>query len=175
MTDGIQTRIAELGDEGILARLCAEVQELHVRERPDVFQATDVAALEQWFRGVLAEGSASVWICDVGDEPAGYVLVREERRPENVFCHARHWHEVDQISVHPRFQRRGIARALLRCVTESAAAEGVGEVELNTWPFNAPAQSAFAKLGFSVKTVRFARRAGGVAGSPRSIDRGARP
>jgi diamine N-acetyltransferase len=159
MPDEIQLRTADLGDEGVLAHLCANVQALHVRQRPDVFKDTDVSALEQWFRAVLAEGSAAVWICDVGGEAAGYVLVRKERRPENLFCHERYWHEVDQISVHPKFQGHGIARALLERVADFAAAEGVHEVELTTWFFNEPAQSAFAKLGFSVKNIRFSRRA----------------
>jgi ribosomal protein S18 acetylase RimI-like enzyme len=154
-----QLRTADLGDEVALARLCASVQAIHWRERPDFFKEIDLAGLERWFRGVLAERSATVWICHVGDEAAGYVLVRKERRPENVFHHHRHWHEVDQISVEPRFQRRGIAEALLRRVAESAAAEGVDEVELNTWYFNEDAQTAFAKLGFSVKNVRFSRKA----------------
>ena len=44
-------------------------------------------------------------------------------------------------------------------VADSAKAEGVHEVELNTWYFNEHAQSAFAKLGFSVKNVRFCRQA----------------
>jgi ribosomal protein S18 acetylase RimI-like enzyme len=158
MPDEIQLRTADIGDEVLLAGLCAEVQALHARERPDVFKEADLASLEQWFRLVLRERSAKVWICHVGNEAAGYVLVRKELRPENVFCHQRQWHEVDQISVHPKFQGRGIARALLRRVTDSAAAAGVHEVELNTWYFNQHAQSAFVKLGFSVKNVRFSRR-----------------
>lgn len=157
MPDEIQLRTADVGDEGQLAHLCANVQALHAHQRPDVFKDTDVAGLELWFRAVLAERSATIWICDVGGEAVGYVLVRKERRPENVFCHPRYWHEVDPISVHREFQRRGIARALLRRVADSAAAEGVHEVELNTWYFNEDAQSAFARLGFSVKNVRFSR------------------
>lgn len=167
----MRLRIAEAGDERLLARLCAPVKELHVGARPDVFRGIGVAALEQWFRGVLAEGSARIWICHVGDEPAGYVLVRDERRPENAFCHPRHWHEVDQIGVDPRFQRRGIARALLQCVTESAAAEGVAEVELNCWSSNASARAAFAKLGFREMRARLVRRSDGVLGSDRSLGR----
>ncbi len=159
MPDEFQLRLADVGDEGLLARLCASVQTLHAQQRPDVFKETDVAALESWFRAVLAEKSATIWICDVAAEAAGYVLVRRERRPENVFCHPRYWHDVDQIGVLPEFQRRGIAGALLRRVAESAAAEGVHEIELNTWYFNETAQSAFAKLGFRVKNLRLARRA----------------
>jgi len=159
MPDEIVLRTADIGDEVLLACLCAKVQAIHTRERPDVFKEADLPGLEQWFRVVLAERSATVWICQVENEAAGYVLVRKELRPENVFCHQRQWHEVDQISVDPRFQGRGIARALLRRVADSAASEGVHEVELNTWYFNEHAQSVFVKLGFSAKNVRLSRRA----------------
>jgi len=159
MPDEMQMRTAGPGDARVLARLCAEVQALHARQRPDVFKDTDAATLEAWFRAVLAEGSATAWIGAVGGEAAGYVLVREERRPGNAFCHDRRWLEVDQIHVHPTFQRRGVARALLGRAAAFAAAAGVHEVELNAWHFNGPARSAFARLGFRVKTLRFARQA----------------
>jgi hypothetical protein len=103
-------------------------------------------------------GSAAVWICDVGGEAAGYVLVRKARRPESVFCDERYGHEVDQISVHPKVQGAA-SRALLERVADFAAGEDVHEVELNTWFFNEPAQSALGKLGLSVKNIRFSRRA----------------
>jgi len=116
-----------------------------------------LAVSSQWFRVYLEERSAKVWIC-TSETKWLDTFWFGRATPENVFCHQRQWHEVDQISVHPKFQGRGIARALLRRVTDSAAAAGVHEVELNTWYFNQHAQSAFVKLGFSVKNVRFSRR-----------------
>jgi diamine N-acetyltransferase len=158
VADEIQIRPASPGDEGVLARLGAIVQELHLRERPDVFKPVDIGGLEGRFKESLSTGSATIWIAHVADVPAGYVLVVEQRRAENIFCHPRRWHEIEQLCVHPDYRRRGVARALVALVVESAVAENVNEIELNTWSFNGPAQRAFQKLGLTVRNVRFGLR-----------------
>ena len=147
-----------VGDQAILAALCAFVQELHVRERPDVFKPVDPPGLESWLWDALDRGSATIWIADLGGMPTGYALVLEQRRSENVFAYARRWHEVEQICVHPAYTRRGIARALLRHVAEVARAEGVPDIELNAWAFNKVAQVSFKHLGFAAKNLRLVRQ-----------------
>ena len=115
--DNIKLREALDRDAGALAVLCAFVQELHFRERPDVFKEPDVPALEQWFRDTLSAGSAEIWIAQVGDVPVGYVVVALQNRDENVFCYQRRWFEVSNIGVHPKYRERGVARRLLKHVT----------------------------------------------------------
>ena len=94
----------------------------------------------------------------MGDAPAGYALVLDQRRDENVFCYQRRWHEVEQIGVHPEYRRHGIARSLIQHIIDRADAEGVSGVELNTWSFNSSAHLAFERLGFVTKNVRFERQ-----------------
>lgn len=127
MSGVIKIRAARGDDAVLLATLCGFVQELHVRERPDVFKQTDVVALEAWFRATLAAGNAIAWIAELGGMPAGYALVMEHHRDENAFCYERRWHEVDQLSVHPDHRRRGVARALLRHALTSATEAGASE------------------------------------------------
>jgi ribosomal protein S18 acetylase RimI-like enzyme len=164
VADEIQVRAAGLGDEAVLAGLGGIVQELHVRARPDVFKAVDIGGLEDRFKELLSTASARVWMAHVLEAPAGYVLVVEQWRPENVFCHPRRWHEIEQLCVHPSYRRRGVARALVARVVQAAIAENVDEIELNTWSFNEPAQRAFEKLGLTVRNVRFGLRTGAVNG-----------
>jgi ribosomal protein S18 acetylase RimI-like enzyme len=154
----VTIRPARVEDATVLARLSAQVQELHVHERPDIFKPVDVAGLESWFRNTLGAGQVSVWIAEAGSMVAGYALVVEQRRAPNVYCFERRWHEVEQIGVDLAYRRQGIARALLEHIADSAASEGVEEVELNTWSFNVVAHAAFQGLGFSTKNIRFARR-----------------
>ena len=163
MSGVIKIRAARGDDAVLLAALCGIVQELHFRERPDVFKQTDVVALEEWFRATLAAGNAIVWIAELGGMPAGYALVMEHRRGENVFCYERLWHEVEQLGVHPRHRRHGVARALLQHVLTSATEAGASEVELNTWIFNQAAHRAFERAGFAARNLRFERRLRGDA------------
>jgi GNAT superfamily N-acetyltransferase len=154
----ISIRRAVEGDQAILAALSAFVQGLHVRERSDVFKPVDPTGLEQWFVEALATGTARIWIASLGETPVGYALVVELRRGDNVFTYPRRWHEVEQIGVHPDYMRRGIARALFRRIGEAAMADGVSEIELNTWIFNKVAHLSFERLGFAPKNLRFVRQ-----------------
>jgi diamine N-acetyltransferase len=159
MSGEIRIRLAALGDEAVLAPLSADVQELHVRERPDVFKSVDVPGLERWFRDKLASGDAKIWIAHIGDTPVGYTAATRQHRVETVFCHERRWYEVEQVGVRPQYRRRGVGRSLLDHVVEFARAEGIPGVELNAWTFNDLARASFERLGFVSKNVRLERSA----------------
>jgi GNAT superfamily N-acetyltransferase len=158
VSQDIRIRVAAAGDEAILASLSAVVHELHVGQRPDVFKPTELRGLADWFRQTLNAASAKIWIAELGNVPVGYALVIPQRRTENVFCYERRWHEVDQLGVHPDYRRQGVARSLLRYVIESARADGVSDLELNTWTFNEVARNSFERLGFVSRNVRLERR-----------------
>lgn len=157
MEHEIRIRAAVTGDQAVLAALSARVQELHVGERPEIFKPVDLPGLERWFADALARGSWKIWIAHIGEKSVGYAVVMEQRRADNVFTYSRRWHEIEQIGVDPAYMRRGIARELFRHVTKAALADGVSEIELNTWTFNKVAHLSFEHLGFVAKNLRFVR------------------
>jgi len=155
-TSDIWIRVARPGDEEALAGLCGIVQDLHARARPGVFKPADADGLARWFGERLGAASGRIWIAEVDQVPAGYVLVIDNHRPESVFSRARRWFELDQVVVHPAHRRQGVARALFEHVAAAALGAGVETIELNTWAFNQAAQQAFQRLGLAVSNVRFA-------------------
>ena len=157
MSGEIRIRLAAVGDEAVLATLGSDVHNLHVAHRPDVFKPLDGPGLERWFRGKLAAGEAQIWLAEIGEIPVGYALAIKQHRVENVFCYERRWYEVDQVGVDPQYRRRGVGRTLLHQVIEFAKADGVPDVELNTWTFNELARASFERLGFVSKNVRLER------------------
>jgi diamine N-acetyltransferase len=158
MSGEITIRLAALGDAAVLASLSADVHELHVSQRPDVFKPVDVPGLERWFRDKLESRDAKIWIAEIGDIAVGYALAMKQHRVENVFCHERRWYEIDQVGVRPPYRRRGVGRRLLSHVVELAKADGVSDIELNTWTFNDLARAWFERLGFVARNVRLERR-----------------
>ena len=157
MSGEIRIRLAALDDEAILASLSADVHEQHVSQRPDVFKPVDVPDLQRWFRDKLLSGDAKIWIAQIGDIPVGYALAIKQHRVENVFCYERRWYEIEQVGVRPQYRRRGIGRSLLNHVVEFAKADGVSDIELNTWAFNDRARASFERLGFVSRNVRLER------------------
>ena len=113
----------------------------------------------------LQEANSRIWIAQVGELSVGYVLAIWRERGADTFCHARRWCEIDQIVVDPAFRRRGVAKALVIAATDAAAAEGINDVELNTWAFNSDAQDVFRQLGFRPKMIRWEASKGALARS----------
>jgi len=81
-----------------------------------------------------------LWVsADVADHPTGFVLV-------DLVDGAAH---IEQVSVHPQHQGRGIGRELIAYVDQWAAGQGIAALTLSTFrsvPWNGP---YYARLGFS--------------------------
>lgn len=151
-------RAADSNDVDILATLNAEVQNLHFASRPDQFKPAKASEIAQWLAQLLQSPSARLWVAEVNGAVVGYVAAVVRERSENPFCLERKWWDIDQIGVQARHRRTGIGRALVHHVVSEARAQGISDVELNSWAFNHDAQHAFTSLGFVPKTVRFELR-----------------
>jgi GNAT superfamily N-acetyltransferase len=151
----ITIRRAGPGDEGTLSGLNRFVHEIHVANRGQYFKPHNVRDMADWFRSRMQNRAVRIWIAEQDGKALGYVSVCQCERAEDVFQFARRWHDINEIGVHPSFQRTGIGRLLVQKVIDEARAQGIGEVELTTWSFNEPALQAFQRLGFEPKWVRF--------------------
>ena len=156
MTSVVVRRAGE-GDARSLAELIAHVHELHVAERPRVFKPLERDVAERWFAETLSKPSTRIWLAEQDGVAQGYVFAFVREAPESIFCYARRWYELDQIAVAPGTRQRGVARALVAAALATARDEGVTEAELATWAFNGRAQTAFQRLGFMPKVIRFSR------------------
>jgi ribosomal protein S18 acetylase RimI-like enzyme len=154
----VTVRQADAGDVEALVVLNQFVQNLHIAHQPGYFKHADAVLVADWFQCMLRNTAARVWIAELEGSPVGYALAITHDRPENAFCQARRFCEIDQIAVSAEFRRRGIARALVERVLEDAHSRAIYHVELSSWFFNADAHGAFRALGFSEKSVRFARK-----------------
>ncbi|MEO8185359.1 MAG: GNAT family N-acetyltransferase [Deltaproteobacteria bacterium] len=157
----LQIRHARPEDDACLARLNATLHAEHLRERPDFFKPTSSEEVAGWFRALLEKPTTRCWIAESDGDAVGYLLMREYQRPENTFCLARHWHEIDHVGVEAAFRGRGIGRTLVQTALAAAAASGAREVELASWSFNTSAHAMFRRCGFVPRLLRFDSAVGG--------------
>jgi len=78
-------------------------------------------------------------------------------RPESPFTYANRFLHIDQISVRPNAQRRGVGTALMNQVEKLAGELGVSKIQLDSWDFNIQAHTFFEGLGFEKFDYRFWR------------------
>ncbi|MCC6244571.1 MAG: GNAT family N-acetyltransferase [Gemmatimonadaceae bacterium] len=147
-------RRAGNADADLLAALNSEVQELHVHAAPELFRVVEPSEVAAWFQAQLADG-ATAWIAEDAGTAVGYALAITRHRPEGVFGKARHFVEIDQVGVLLSARRRGVCRALIDRIRESARTEGIGQLVLKSWVFNSAAHHAFRALGFAPESIQF--------------------
>ena len=98
---------------------------------------------DAWEAGALARIMALSggfgWLAWEGDEPAGFILVRDLGNE----C------EILSFGVVPRWRRRGNARALLRTVIAEAVRRGLPSIVLEVAIDNEPAGELYAAAGFA--------------------------
>jgi len=133
-----------------------DVQQLHVENHPEYFKvprSTDFA--ESFFKEMLDKDTTFIYIADDNGDALGYVFCDLVDRPENPFTFARHFLMIEQISVRPSAQGRGVGLALMLQVETTARELGVPWVELGTWDFNTNAHGFFEQMGYQKRHLQY--------------------
>ena len=151
-------RRATVQDSLRLSSLCMDVQNLHAKYQSDIFKMpqTDDFAIS-FFDEVLADSATTIFIAERDGEPHGYVLCKLIERQENPFTFAMRYLLVDQISVRPAEQGKGVGAALLKQAEVLAKELNVSRIQLDSWGFNTEAHRFFEKMGFEKSNHRFWR------------------
>ena len=151
-------RQAKKEDARLLSRLSMSVQRLHAEAFPDVFKfpEQDDYALSA-FEKFLADPEVYIYIAE-DPQPAGYIICQVLHRTENPFTVARSHLYIDQISVEPDFQGRGIGKALVANAAQLAEQKGLSNITLNSWAFNQKAHTFFQSQGYEIYNVRMWKR-----------------
>ena len=154
----MKIRQAMSKDNLLLSSLCMDVQRLHAEHLPDIFkmpQNDDFAAA--FFEEMLADPLVTVFIAEEGGQTLGYILCKLIDRPENPFTFAMRSLLIDQISVRPEAQGKGVGAALMAQADAQARERGVSRIQLDSWGFNTDAHAFFEKMGFEKFNHRFWR------------------
>lgn len=96
----------------------------------------------QSFRRLLRSTSAEVWVHEEAGQVAANAILLYRRRSLQA--------RIYSLVVHPEYQGRGIARALLETVEREAAAHGCNHLSLEVRADNAPALRLYQKAGFQL-------------------------
>ena len=149
-------RQALLVDSPLLSSLCMDVQRLHAENHPEIFKMPlheDFAVA--FFEEMLADPSVRVYIAEEDTRALGYIFCKLIERPENPFRFAGRYLDVDQISVRPAAQGKGVGAALIKQAELLARDWNIHSIHLNSWGFNTKAHVFFEKMGFEKFNHRF--------------------
>lgn len=155
----MEIRKATSDDSLLLSTLCMDVQKLHADAHPEVFkvpQSEDFA--RDFFEEILGNDTSFVFIAEENEEALGYIFCNLVERPENVILYARRHLMIEQISVRPLAQGRGVGAKLMDKVEIAARELGVSMVQLGSWDFNTNAHGFFERHGYEKWHFQFWKR-----------------
>jgi len=108
-----------------------------------------------FFDEMLADPLIRIFIVEEKGQAFGYVLCKLVERDENPFTFAMRYLLVDQISVRPEAQGKGVGKALIGQAEVLAKEWNVSRIQLDSWGFNVKAHAFFEKMGFEKFNYRF--------------------
>lgn len=151
-------RKATMADYEALGAIFEEVDILHRRAMPDVFQSSDGPAhAEDYIASIIDSDDSVVLVAVVKGRVVGaaHVVVRET--PDIPIIVPRRFGVIDSIAVRKPLRRKGIGRALLVGVTRWLADKGVHQLELSVYDFNRSALGFYRQQGFRTISRRMQR------------------
>jgi GNAT superfamily N-acetyltransferase len=153
-TGVVKIRTATIEEAPLIALLGAHVQRMHHENRPDWFTPADETATVDWYREMLMNPAATIYLAEDDDEALGYVIAVVHQRPDTPFGRAQTLLEVDQIGVTPSQRRRGVGHALFNAVRALADQVSADRIVLTTWSFNVEAHRFFEAEGLAPELNR---------------------
>jgi ribosomal protein S18 acetylase RimI-like enzyme len=164
MDQTVETRRAQVADADAILSLYRQLDDVHAVAEPDVVPPFDEAPRRvEDIRATIAEGQRPIWVAVLvgGDGPVvGFAEVRIIDLGD-LFRFPR-VPEVENLAVDEAYRGRGIGRLLLREAENWARAEGMSEMWISAWDFNAPAAGLYRSEGFRPLSTRFRKPLGPV-------------
>ena len=150
--ENLVIRYAKREELEFVNKLREQVNEVHVKGRPDIFRADGWPLIESNIYTRFDEDSSGVIVADLDNEIVGFAVVQYISRPETSFGKARRFYHIEEFGVDENHRRKGIATSLINFAKEDAKKLGFERVELDMWEFNEGALAFYESVGF--KTFR---------------------
>ncbi len=129
-----------------------QVNEVHVKGRPDIFREDGWQFIEPFVYTRFDEENSGVIVADVEDEIVGFAVVQYIVRPESPYNKERRYSHIEEFGVDEKHRRKGIAAAMIDFIKEDAKNRGFKRIELDMWEFNDGALAFYENAG--LKTYR---------------------
>lgn len=124
-----------------------QIDRYHAEALPSIFQAPEGAPRDpQYFQTVMENGR--ILLAEEGEALLGaaQVVIRQSEEV-NILVPRKHAH-VEMLVVSESVRGQGIGRALMQACEDWGRAQGMKEIDLTVFEFNAPAIKLYEALGY---------------------------
>lgn len=137
-------RKATVDDAVAIARIGAEVQEMHHEHGPDWFRPPSAQSTVALYEGLLQDPAVTAYLDKDDGVTWGFVIFRVGiHKPDNPLAWAQTIVNIDQIGVVRSARRRGVGHELINAARDLANEVSASLIDLTTWEFNREARQFF--------------------------------
>lgn len=130
-------------------KLRKQVNDLHVKGKPEIFKSGFSEELKNYVYDVFYNERKKIVVCDCDGIIAGFAILNHISKPESPFSYARDFLDIDEFCVDVHYRRQGIATRMIQYIQDYAKNEGFDRIELNMWEFNQEALAFYESIGFT--------------------------
>lgn len=158
----MQIREARIEDKKELIELLMQAQELHCKNRPDIFKKVTKKEVESEVIEVL-ESKERKMIVAVNDKEmaCGLVIFRIKEVENHINLKNAKILYVGKILVDEKYQRQGVGTLLMQEINKVAKELNCNRIELSCWSFNKKAIEFYEACGMKVQRLNMEIEVGG--------------
>ena len=130
-------------------KLRKQVNDLHVKGKPEIFKAGFSEELKNYVYDVFYNERKKIVVCDCDGIIAGFAILNHISKPESPFSYATDFLDIDEFCVDVHYRRQGIATQMIQYIQDYAKNEEFDRIELNMWEFNQEALAFYESIGFT--------------------------
>ena len=142
-------RFADAEDLEQVNKLRKQVNDLHVKGKPEVFKAGFSDELRDHIDTIFRDPRQKILVYEIDGAICAFAVLNHITKPENPFMYERDYLDIDEFGVDEAWRRKGIATEMINFIREYAEDEGFIRLELNMWEFNQDALAFYESAGFS--------------------------
>lgn len=125
-----------------------EVNDLHIKNRPDLFKPGFSTEIREYVKCYLNSDKKFLIVCEENNLICSYAMVDLIIKPETPYMFERKHLEINEIGTLKSENGKGYGKQIIQKVKELAKELGIHRIELNMWSFNIDALKFYEKNGF---------------------------
>ena len=146
----IQIRLANKNDYESVIRIMSQVQDMHVKWRPDIYKANENLIPEDVFEKIIENGT--FYVAEENGTVVGVleIVFRHVESPSHV---TRDFIFIDSMAIDVKYRGMGIGHQMFDFLKELKKEKSLDGIELQVNARNYAAYEMYKKYGFTEKSI----------------------
>ncbi len=136
--------------------LVVEINNIHAKARPDLYESTEDPITRNEFYELLRCKTTDIFVATrlCTNEIVAYSILNIINNKCLLFTKKRYYGYIEEFCVKSNYKRRGIGKTLFNYIKEYSKALGLSSLQLTVWEFNESARYFYESLGMITRNRR---------------------